>query len=779
MTFFPPTRSVLLFGGADGKMFFEDVHLLKLATDNTSSERASNVTTRSSRREEQNSPGDDVQWKKLVVSRGSTIESLSPCSPVLSTCQNRRQGLQSIDSRTERRDATFLHPGGGRDYHSMHYVKSSEEEENARGFRVLVIGNVVVATDIPRQGRGTGAESQATGMAFDTSTLRIEELRVKEPELEAQWESRRIDHSSMWKPRARHAHSSVVVGGDQVFVFGGKDATSTTFLNDLFYYDAPLNQWVQPSTHSTGQKPQPRAFAGFTASQDGKTLFLFGGTDGKQEFGSLFLYDVVHSRWDSLAGATMGHRPSCRINHSLTFVAPEHLVLFGGRRRAVRQNELFVYHVRMRTWRLVGNDAQKSDVERAETTPVGRTAHATVLIHSEPAGRNAVQKLLVFGGYAGSHEWLNDLYVLSLPQSALLLPPSGSSSRAPATQHTRLTRSPVTRSRARVALSAPQQLLKTHDALPSDCLQKKATQPSEEIETSRVRQVLQRQEPETEPRSVTSEPSQSEQQRAIALVSPPTSKSQVNAPRDLDVLQRSTASPIVLTDITNQPDSSSQPQQQASIVTHKGAAFPGVNKTYKRRRLAGASQESITNNGIGERTTVHVGIQTMLLQLLQHQPRVEDTLARIVEMLTQDQTVRHQQSMNQETIDRMQSEEQRKLLEAANRRNEALNKRLARMEAERVALHEKLVARETEVCVHKNSLKTTLLPLKECVEAIKASHEQQLTVSREIESKVSAVHDFMEELRHAGEESSDSSQRQQGYVRNVAYVVLTRRGSAR
>ncbi|KAG6962536.1 hypothetical protein JG687_00007100 [Phytophthora cactorum] len=455
----------------------------------------------------------------------------------------------------------------------MHYVKSSEEEERMRGMRVLVVGNVVVATNEASMqgGGGTQAEGGAAnaGMAFDTPTLRVEELRVRQPMLEAQWEARRVDHSSMWKPRARHAHSSVVVGGDQVFVFGGKDATSTTFFNDIFYYDAPLNQWVKPTVNPTGQLPQPRAFAGLTASHDGNTLFLFGGTDGKQEFGSLFLYDVVHSRWDSLANATLGDRPTCRINHSLTFAAPDHLVLFGGRRRAVRQNELFIYNVSARTWRLV----------RGGQTEGSR-------------GPNAVQKLLIFGGYAGAHH--------------------------------------------------------------------------------------------------------------------------------------------------------SQTQQQEPAVPRSSGVNDAVSsKKHKRRRLADDSQDSSSNsnssNGSGELTTAQVGIQTM--------------------------TARQQQSLNQETVMRVHSEEQSKRLEAANRRNEALEGRLARVEAERASLHEKLMARETELYMHKHSLEAAIPPLNERVQAIEASHMQQLNVSRVIESKISAVHDFMDELRNAGGEGTevdDSPQRQLG-----------------
>ncbi|EGZ12333.1 hypothetical protein PHYSODRAFT_304006 [Phytophthora sojae] len=809
MTLLPPTGSVLLFGGADGQIFFEDVFLLEPAGyAGSSSTRSTRAARRGSVRGE-DAPGQavDVQWKRLVVSRGTSFNGQSPRSPMFSSAG-------AIGSGVERRAPSFLHAGGGRDYHSMHYVQTSAAEERAKGVRVLVIGNVVVASDeVAAQG---GADTQAEGGAgaFDAPTLRVEELRVRQPLLEAQWEVRRVDDSSMWKPRARHAHSSVVVGGEQVFVFGGKDASSSTFFNDIFYYDAPLNQWVKPTVNPTGQLPQPRAFAGLTASDDGNTLFLFGGTDGKQEFGSLFLYDVANSRWDSLAGATLGDRPSCRINHSLTFAAPNHLVLFGGRRRALRQNELYIYNVNTRAWRLVQGgpaEGQRSSRRRSSQTalddnpPTVRTAHATVMFRPEPAGPEAVQKLLVFGGYAGSHQWLDDLHLLSLPQAVLMQPPppSRNSSRSiAATQRTRPARSSFNKSSAaaRLALSAPQQPVQMSQSSQSARLPPEATQSEGQLErpappvqepppVSQTTQPLQEPPPETvesdnRPDTANAEQSSSlPPQNSLTSITPASSPPR-QPPREIsrsDTLQRPTTTFTgsgVLTDITNQSSSNTQKQQQqpalprssGTATTGGDAASPGAVKKHKRRRLVEDSQDSSNSNsvgssGSGELTTAQVGIQTTLLQLLQHQPRVEDTLARILSMLTREQTARQQQNMSQETLMRIHSEEQSKRLEAANRRNEALEGRLARCEAERVSLQEKLMARETELYMHKRSLEASIPPLNERIQAIEASHMQQLNVSRVIESKISAVHDFMDELRNAGVEGTerdDSPLRRQG-----------------
>ncbi|CAI5707627.1 unnamed protein product [Peronospora effusa] len=799
MTFLPPTRSVLLFGGADGKIFFEDIYLLEFTQYGGSYDPSGReMRCRSGSRSADEA--DDVQWKRLVVSRDTTFTSQLSCSPLCPSPICNDTNSRGTKLGVERRSSTLLHSGGGRDYHTMHYVLSSADDEKTQGMRVLVIGNVVVATEEGEAqcGRGTQAQGSAANaaMAFDTLTLRVEELRVRQSLLEAQWEVRCVDIASMWKPRARHAHSSVVVGGEQVFVFGGKDATSSTWFNDIFYYDSSLNQWVKPTLRPTGQLPQPRAFAGLTASDDGNTLFLFGGTDGKQEFGSLFLYDIVHSRWDSLAGATRGDRPSCRINHSLTFVTPCHLVLFGGRRRAVRENELYIYNVSTRAWRLVSGGQsengrnsyqQSSQTFLKDEAPAGRTAHATVLFRTDPAGPNAAQKLLVFGGYAGSHKWLDDLYLLCLSQSVLMHPPSSSITVSRSATHAW----PTCEAAARMALPAPQQPLQTRQSSqrihlqemstqPADILQKSAPPIEEPSQSSYCLQKQQQQlisEPVDSENCYNTEQSQSVLQSSTALMTPVSCsprKALLSEPLRPDTAKRATAITAtsgVLSDITNHTGFIAQQRQQQVAPRISGVSNATDNDTlhsaikkHKRRRLGEDSRDC---NGSGERTTVQVGIHTTLLQLMQHQPRMEDTLARILSMLTREQTAREQQRMTQETLMRAYSEEHTKCLEATSQRIGALEERLARSEAERTLLHEKLMARETELCMYKHSSEAAISPLSERAQAIESSHMQQSTMSRVIALKISAIHDFLDALRIAegeGKEDDDSIQSHLGHL---------------
>ncbi|CAI5711250.1 unnamed protein product [Peronospora destructor] len=93
-------------------------------------------------------------------------------------------------------------------------------------------------------------------------------------------------------------------------------------------------------------------------------------------------------------------------------------------------------------------------------------------------------------------------------------------------------------------------------------------------------------------------------------------------------------------------------------------------------------------------------------------------------MLTREQTARQQQRMTQEALMRAYSEEHTECLKAASRRIGALEGRFTRSEAERTLLHEKLMARETKLYMHKHSLEAAISSLSERAQAIESSHMQ-------------------------------------------------------
>lgn len=136
-----------------------------------------------------------LQWKRLIVTCAPVRFASCYSASSMHSSENHTSSLDSEDSAGS--NASELpYVGGGRDYHTMHYVRTSSDEEREKGMRVLVLGNILVSS------------KEEDGNMFETEEFRIEEVRIRQPMLEAQWTPRRF--TSMWTPRPRQAHSSVV-----------------------------------------------------------------------------------------------------------------------------------------------------------------------------------------------------------------------------------------------------------------------------------------------------------------------------------------------------------------------------------------------------------------------------------------------------------------------------------------------------------------------------------------------------------------------------------------
>lgn len=250
VTLLRPTESVLLFGGSDGQVFLNDFFVLEpshyaaMSATRYSNDDASEISLemsavgeiaglsqssvascdeedlalmQSQRAPSESSQPEDVknsiepplslQWKQLVVTYApahfaSTLSffasSAATTSDRISSSEHHTSSVDlddSVDSSVASDASELPYVGGGRDYHSMHYIPASRDEEAQRGMRVLVLGNILVA-------------AQDEAKHFEVDELRIDEVRIRQPMLEAQWVPRKF--GGAWKPRARHAHSSVV-----------------------------------------------------------------------------------------------------------------------------------------------------------------------------------------------------------------------------------------------------------------------------------------------------------------------------------------------------------------------------------------------------------------------------------------------------------------------------------------------------------------------------------------------------------------------------------------
>lgn len=464
-------------------------------------------------------------------------------------------------------------------------------------------------------------------------------------------------------------------------MFGGKSATSSAYFNDLFYFDVTINQWRKPAV--AGPAPAARAFASLAASDEHDKLFLYGGTDGRETFGSLFIYDVALGRWDALAGGSVsGDRPACRVGHSLTFAAPHHLVVFGGRQRAKRQNQLFMFDMVKREWRYVSGRSSSSNQSEEDEgeLPVGRTAHAAVLydgarIRSRAGndggssqGEGERARMIVFGGYAGSHRWLDDLYLVSLPTPAELAQ-SAAAKTASQRQQQSQSQSQQRRSdkEARLVMSGAyfnatasqsqdEKPMTAHTAdpkatakplAPRQTQQSQRQQPNEndEEELPAVGRPLAQSQPSVRGSSSSSSSVRCESQSSGSGSSNGNGNSSGGG-----------GGGGVLSDITNQPPNSprlpssqagvSKPNANSSMSSSLSSISTSPFKSNKRRRLDESSQRqpsapgqdagSHSGSSSSDSTIVNVGLQTTLIQVLQRQSELEEVSTLVFTVLRPD-----------------------------------------------------------------------------------------------------------------------------------------------
>uniref|UniRef100_A0A0G4GUT8 Serine/threonine-protein phosphatase n=1 Tax=Chromera velia CCMP2878 TaxID=1169474 RepID=A0A0G4GUT8_9ALVE len=208
-------------------------------------------------------------------------------------------------------------------------------------------------------------------------------------------------------PLPRFGHTTTLVGGTRVVLFGGAtgDAGRYTITADTYVLDVSNNIWER--TVPEGQPPSPRA-AHAAACVDQFQLVIYGGATGGGSLSpdELYLLDFrqeanrQRSQW--MPVPVQGPTPGRRYGHSLVFHKPN-LIVFGGNNGTQAENDI---------WHL--------DVERApftwaqvELQPQARKPHPRVY-HSAEVCREgpATGMMVVFGGRTADNRSLNDTWGL-------------------------------------------------------------------------------------------------------------------------------------------------------------------------------------------------------------------------------------------------------------------------------------------------------------------------------------------------------------------------------
>lgn len=233
-----------------------------------------------------------------------------------------------------------------------------------------------------------------------------------------------------------------------MYCFGGQNASETAFFNDLVFFDLQSSLWEQEVAAPGSRTPPACANAAMAANDAQDKLFIFGGWGNKTTYGQLWVYDLVTKRWSRVTMAPPSVAPSVRLSHTLTFMPPNHLVLFGGRQKHARLNDLYVFDIDASTWSRVLTGSGQAATAASPTAIRPRSAHAALLYtaprSTRSRGRNHTyqsalareQQLVVFGGYAGKREWLDDTQLLTVSLARFPEVSQATTVRAPSEQPT-------------------------------------------------------------------------------------------------------------------------------------------------------------------------------------------------------------------------------------------------------------------------------------------------------------------------------------------------------
>ena len=134
------------------------------------------------------------------------------------------------------------------------------------------------------------------------------------------WTAPRLDR----KPAGRYGHLAIALDEDSLLVFGGRGSRGV-YLHDTWIFSLSQSQWTDVSS-SSALHPSARAFsAGVSARRRG---FLFGGTNGEENFCDVWSFGRAEVRWEREVMG--GLFPSPRYGHAMLKVSESKCLVIGG-----------------------------------------------------------------------------------------------------------------------------------------------------------------------------------------------------------------------------------------------------------------------------------------------------------------------------------------------------------------------------------------------------------------------------------------------------------------
>ena len=147
-------------------------------------------------------------------------------------------------------------------------------------------------------------------------------------------------------PSTRSSHSTVVVGSSML-LFGGIGGCK---FGDMYRLDLRTFVWTTLSGSNAG--PPRSSYGALLHHEESQRLLLFGGLTCGQlnDVMEYQLKDGKAAKWQEVAAANSTAAPFKRGRHA-TALLDANLLVFGGTNLRIRDNALYTFDLKLRTWR--------------------------------------------------------------------------------------------------------------------------------------------------------------------------------------------------------------------------------------------------------------------------------------------------------------------------------------------------------------------------------------------------------------------------------------------
>jgi len=194
------------------------------------------------------------------------------------------------------------------------------------------------------------------------------------------------------KPGCLRAHTATLCG-DKIYLFGGGDGQQ--YSGDLFVLDTNTMHWTKPEVN--GSVPGPRR--AHSSCLYGKKIIIFGGGDGIKAINEIYSLDIDKMLWEKLV--TKGDIPSPRGYHSAV-ITMDKMWVYGGSDGTECFSDINMLDIEKLVW------TKKKIIQSSQQNIMANFSHAMTLVGSF---------IFCFGGHNAS-EHTDELKLLNLDSRA-------------------------------------------------------------------------------------------------------------------------------------------------------------------------------------------------------------------------------------------------------------------------------------------------------------------------------------------------------------------------